>query len=1450
MSSKSRFVLEELERFEQLSKSFEEQLTESAKFVGVKFTKDGKISEDKEEAKRLSKVVPFKREEWLLIWLVKKLKVEESARKMPSSWWLLNFLVRSLPKRSATRILLTKEVFVEERDNPSKQLKTSILQKTLEETLFNITPFIPPKVMDQKNTKDHSRKRKRCSEQNASDKTTDYLPDLMEAISTVLSYVVEMGSLTATDYSNDIEESFSAAYMKTTYVTSAEKAALILGLWITLCEKYYFKIEITNISIKENLLTPFIELWDCRVWDEKWPMAFSKYCSLPIFSFLNKVKHDINNYELKSQLEKLLARNIAVPAKKAYHQESCLALLESLANPVIALHILNAPTLLEIFLRSSRQQNHKHWLPEDEKWLQAVFKSLIHSVPDPQNEDFICAMLELLIDYKVDLDLELLHSLAFKLALPELAVKWRLVATLIKFDANIFLVPKDNNLLEILLDRITDAPFDLSWAAISDYMVSSILVPLMVEFARARDLLSFIKIWFNQISKFENRRKNLKHPSTARLSAWENDALHSKLRELLESSLTISQISYIIDWVSENVSKDHHAACIIFEAIVGCISGQEDIVDIISLRPYYIIFDKERYMSLNIRYRWRAWRLLNNLLNWANAENINELTNVWETKFNPLSFYLENLNSLVVAEPEEYESISEPVEVFRSVCAAYCASISGSNMEAFIGPVLLSYLQLVAKDILKYREEVRLKTNKNESRPDTMDRLLRCVFVEYPKILTLAFEFEEKFEHVLRAVFDIASESLNLSNTYDVPHFITGAYTTLWTSAIQSDVVLDNQKLKEFMIGTMLTKLTLERDSICNNHFAIMSLNQMPLDVIRRNNREDIMRAWLFPPNKEMTITETINYSCKALDPALLALKRRIMKQHPNLYEGLELESIVAMADSLSNTKISQKDVRLSLLKDLTNLIIGHAQINLDQERRKIYIIKAFKSLQNRIQNLEEKKKSHRNFEFIPIFEAALVGLNRGKKYLEKMGVIKEIEIKNITNRFREYLLARFKKTMENILIESHRESRIKKNKETCLLVIIDALTSLGVTRSQLSNLELESVPQKLAELSSKIALSINTFITIFESRNEIIDLKPLLGLDVTTYLYRKSIQQTVEGVMNKIDNLKKLQMLRSLLRGDCDNNLTPDKILAMRYIIISTEDVKSKRKPLCSDSDDSNNSSDNSVQDDFNLNLVYILLNTELRKTIDIISFCILSETLDLMLRTKPRSISQYTVDITLGTICILCSPESPHLPTKRPGTIFLHLSKLLRSILNYHRLKLNGHFPLVQLSMQGLLRCLFQFRPKKFCRNITDTSTSNPTIAEFDSMPIWLTNTNYQLNARNAESYTRLLTLISDPSESSVQGSKYRISNHLTSAADKWKRRAVLFMRFVLMSYIRWTLKFPMLPEIKEQLMPGWFALLDNTTTDTRRLINAELLNSSNRAIFTNLYREYQKFGKWNGS
>ncbi|POS86524.1 hypothetical protein EPUL_002831 [Erysiphe pulchra] len=1457
MSSKSKLIQDQLERLEQLSAPFNEQLTESARLVGVKITKDGKIAKNSEELKSFLSIVPFKREEWLLIWLVKKLKGDDIARKMPSSWWLFNYLVRAIPTRSATRILLTREVFVEERDKPSKHLKKSILQMTLEEALSVITACCSSEAVGQKDSKNKSRKRKRSGDLLVTGVAVNCLPDLMEAICTILNFVVELGSVTASDYAHDMGISLSAAYMKTTYITSADKAALILGTWITLCDRYFFVYDKNYTSIKTNWLTPFIELWNGRIQDDNSPLAFSKHCAIPISSLLYKIKWDHRECEWKSQLEILLARNIAIPARKPYIQNSSTEFLKSLITPIIALHKSNAPILLEIFVRSSRSQDTKYWLPEDEAWLCTVFKTLLYSQSDPPNEESICAMFEVLIDYKVKLDLELLRSITMKVAFSEFTVQWKLVATLIKFDANIFLIPNEHDSLGILFNKITEASLDSSWASLSDHIVSKILVPLMTEFTRARELSKFIKIWHNQISEFESRRAKLKNFPMVIQSAWEDDALHSNLRKLLEPSLTVSQISHIINWVSESADENPHAACIILETILGCISGHEEIVDSISLRPYHIVFDKKRYIGLKNRYRWRAWRLLTATLNWANVEDLNELIKLWETNFNPFDFYLENIDSLLVTNSEEYGVVSESIEVFRSVCAAYCASITGSHMEAFIRPVVLRYLQLLLKDVLKFSEDFRLKTNMNKSISKSMCRLLRCAFVEFPKTLTLAIELEDKFIQMLETIFDLASEYfVSLSNTSEDPQLNLDTYTTLWTSALQSDEVLNNQKLREAMIGTMLKNITLEKhlyeDRIPNNQFAIMIFNQMPLDVISKNDRERIMLTWLYPVNKEKSSLEKYDFSCTILDPAILALKRRILKNHPNLYEGLDFEYIVNLVDVLSGTKMSQKDVRLALLKDLTHLLISHAQINLDQERRKNYIIKAFRLIQNRIKNTEETKQSCKNFEFIAIFEAALLEFHKKKEFLQEMGVIKKVDLENVMKIFKHYLLAQFKKILTNLHKKLNVEGRISKKKETPILIIIDALTSLGVTEPQLLHLGLES--QWLTSLPTNFARRITTFMTIYGSKSDIIDLNPIWGLDITSYTNQKLIQQTVEEVVKGIDNTKKLQILRSLLNKDYNSQLTPDKILAIRCIIISVEDVKPKRILSQDILDDKDNFSDESTEDDFDLTLVYILLSIELRKTSDILLFCIISETLDLMLRNKTRSISQYAVDNTLGTICILCSPESPELPATRPGTIFFHLTHLLRSILVYHRLKLKGHFPLVQLSMQGLLRCLFQ-SSQKTSSNHNTTPTSATLItknaeAEFSSAPIWLSNINHQLTAKNAESYTRLLTLISDPSESSVQGKRYHSSNYLTSATEKWKHRSILFMRFVLMSYIRWQLEFSMLPAIKERLMPGWFALLDNTTPDTRRLISAELSNASGRALFTNLYREYQKFGKWNGS
>ncbi|TQS39083.1 hypothetical protein Golomagni_00397 [Golovinomyces magnicellulatus] len=1436
MTSRSRSVQEELERLEKLSAPYQQQLIEAVRFVGVKFRDDGQLAGDREEAKKLSSLVPFKREEWLLVWLLKKLKTNSIARKTPSSWWLLGYLVESVPVRIASRILLSKEAIVEERDNPSKQIKISILQNTLEEALENLRLLPPPETLCQK----QSKKRRHNGELVTTNVAIDHLPDLMDAISTVLSFLVKSGSFAFAEFTDDTGASLSAAFMKTTYITSAEKAAVTFGSWLNLCEKVYPLCSSTNVNNIKTWLTPFVELWNSRLQSDTALLSFSQHCASPILSLLQAIRRGSLEINWHSQLEQLLSLNIIIPAKKKYHENSTSDLLEMLTKPVATLNIFNVPVLFEISIRSIRHQCTRNRQPEDEAWLQAVFQTLLNLRSDSENQECINNMLKLCIQFKVNLDMKLLQSILLKSAISEYDQNWTLIATIIKLDANIFLVSNEESLLALLLNRITEASLDPCWSTISDHVVSEVLLPVMLEFAKARDLSGFIKLWFNQLCIFESKRKETQDSSMIVFSAWEQERLFLELRKILDSSLSTDQILNLISWISKNAEKNPCGAYIILEAICGSISGQEHVVDSISLQPYNIIFHKKT-LGLQSRYRWRAWRLLTHTLNWANSRDLDTLASSWDSEGNPFTLYVENHDSLLEINHEESVLVPESVEVFRSVCAAFNASVESCHLEKSIKPVALRFFEIMHNDLCSLRLDFYSKTSMSRT----------CFDVSLLNILKLSGVFEKLFH----TVFDLGSESFTLpSNISERLHLTADAFPLLVSSALESDEVLNNKDLIETIIDIIITKITTETHQEDNvlviNPFAIQTLNKIPLEVINKNARERIMRLWLSKVNKKNSNFEKNSYLFMAPNLSMLALKRKIIKKYPTLYEGLEFETLISLADTFTDEDI-QLDARLAHLKDLTHLVIAHAHTNLDQERRSIFLKNIFQVIENQTQNPKKEKKNRKNFAFIAIFEAALVEFHKNKAHLHELKIINKKDLEATTIDFKDKILAQLKKLLHKLCKEPDRIDEVSQSHETRLNTIISALSTLGITKIQLDHLDPEI--NKLAEVSSNLGRRLKTFMMIHGPKNHGTELSLALDLDIKCVTNRELVQQITESVMNAYDDAGKLSLLRSLLKEYQNNKTLLDRILAARYVIMGINDVSLDKNKSTKNLSESDNSSDEESLDDFDLTSVYILLCTELRKTTDIIAFCMISETLELMLRTKTRSISQYSIDSTLGTISILCSPKSPHLPSTRPGTIFLHLTHLLRSILIHHRFRLKGHFPLVQLSMQGLLRCLFSSTSN------SSTNTSKNASTGFNYPPIWLNSSQYQLNTRDSESYTRLLTLISDPSESSLQhGGNRRHNNnkniknnhhYLTSATDKWKRMTTHFMRFVLIDYIKWQLRFRILPEIKIQLMPGWYALLDNTSLETRRLINADL-NASGRAIFINLYQDYQKFGKWSGS
>jgi nucleolar pre-ribosomal-associated protein 2 len=481
------------------------------------------------------------------------------------------------------------------------------------------------------------------------------------------------------------------------------------------------------------------------------------------------------------------------------------------------------------------------------------------------------------------------------------------------------------------------------------------------------------------------------------------------------------------------------------------------------------------------------------------------------------------------------------------------------------------------------------------------------------------------------------------------------------------------------------------------------------------------------------------------------------------------------------------------------------------------------------------------------IFGAAFSIFQTRATPLDDMKVITKDDLDTSMATFKDGLLEQLK----DILHKSRKDKSNKlkagqKTERLMVLGIIDALAAVGIDSSKLAALEddAKAFCTSVQDTELQIGKRLETFLAVHGP--DVIEEKLLAG-DVSTVNGRQSITQTTIASMIGKDKQTKLKLLDSIFGPGLIGLVRLDKLLAARQVIISIEDARKS-----AEGEDQNEEKEKEGGTGFDLSEAYSILCGNLWKVSGVRQFCVISETLELMLRTKvtsltshllrslignkTRSMTQFNIDTTLGSITILCSRNSPLLRPSRAGTIYFHLCRLLQSVLTHHRLKLQGHFHLVVQVMQSLLRLLF--RPLPY-------STAKA-LKHFGSPPSWLSSPKYQLNAKHAAAFTRLVTLICDPSVSSVRGSQH---NNLTSATDKAKRMAGQHMQFLLTTYIKLQLEMRMLPEIREKMIPGLYAIFDTTTPELRRVINDEL-DASGRAVFGTLYKDYARFGKWKGN
>ncbi|OTB08463.1 hypothetical protein M426DRAFT_184302 [Hypoxylon sp. CI-4A] len=249
-------------------------------------------------------------------------------------------------------------------------------------------------------------------------------------------------------------------------------------------------------------------------------------------------------------------------------------------------------------------------------------------------------------------------------------------------------------------------------------------------------------------------------------------------------------------------------------------------------------------------------------------------------------------------------------------------------------------------------------------------------------------------------------------------------------------------------------------------------------------------------------------------------------------------------------------------------------------------------------------------------------------------------------------------------------------------------------------------------------------------------------------------------------------------------------------------------------------------------LAIIHRVLASRLNGVESLRHFKQMTEILTLLLDKHAYAMSQFNINVTLVIVATACSPQGPSISgTRTTGEIYDKLCKLVACVLKRLRFRLRGHFPTLLGTLQRLLTVL-----------LTDPGSTTTSAVSSQTCPPWL---DARLKARHAERFTRLLTLICEPSAASVAHAR---SSGLDSATDAAKREAGQYMIAILEHYIKLQLEVAVPRDIKKALEPGAYSILDITSEGLRKVLN-ESLDANGRAIFRQMFADYKKFGKWSG-
>ncbi|PGH13910.1 hypothetical protein AJ79_03325 [Helicocarpus griseus UAMH5409] len=1448
------------------------QLQEAARIIGVDLSSQYDLG--KATSTAIQKLSAPK-EEWVLRWLMKKLKAssqqqqqgQSSYRLDAKTWILLQQLFDRIPAKPLAFILsenkflsiledsltdLVNALNIRAEQASANDTRNSESSATLQESPVSISSK-------------RGQKRKRTEDGSGFTGSVGGLPGLW--IDTLCAIIGSVKVLVTLPEQLPEVNSTAASQLKLVLRGEPPTAATVLGRSFELARNAIEEMDKGFPALETQLLSALsslLEIWRLsseRVGDANnmsTKDAFASHClseALDLLLLLRRVTNESGrNKSLVQGIERIVVLQFVLPLRHSFFSKFSpestnvnnspdRGQINLVFNDLTSLwkqgdgksNTKLLPTLLDIAIRAIPRDTFRGQVNEA-PWLETFFVvlSTIAGCPLFENPSWnafdldipvLGNLLQVAVDSNVSLSIVTVSRYATRYSglfngQPKKLVQWSLISKIIRAGVDVFLpnsgVKEGKDLLNNLITQITILWLGSNSISTETYAVikNGIVIPLLSGFSSARVIGSFLEIWSEQLKCLEAAR--LMGTDVSYFSVWEDDDLAAAYKPLMSNTFSENQtkdrLRVILtehSFEDENYAAEQYADVVLLDAILKPRLRQGDtLIQGDALNGLFNITSEFVTSKRKLQWRWRLWRLSQRFAD-QHASIGNPLIDLRKTLLPTAVKILRSFHRGSTSVVSRNDCL-EAFEAFKFIVLV--AGRVESNEES-------EYLNAIIPKIAPSISQVAKCTAPAwDGRADSLTTPQTVCVANLVVLLSTPLAVSRLTSENRTVLFNTILTTVGRSNSdVSVSPFahgqidLRGLLLEIWQEFSSHEWLLEAPAAAYDLVNTVYNEL---KDKSNPRHLWIVSLLSIPTRLIPRHQRgmlldflqQTLLRGQL---NSWESRTDILTLMTRLSD--LPKSSAQITSDWEQLWK---LSSAISPPKGDSSTVLPFQSFR-----QLHQAIIDRVLVSSDVQRRS-YLRKTFDKVSATVRKYDKP-----NFETLEFFMVGL-SLRTLRNHHEHFDGNLKVET---LNALREKVF--------NVLISDLRgfeKSMKNEGKQIDVNVLTGVLNSLEDFEDLVKEAkEAQKAIRKLEERMNTGNCDVHTKRLakrrLVSSQKPGKDLEQVLMQSLSLLrvdeLFGDEQQLLLRDIRNKLSSLpekKLVSLVHQLRESGFSGENAALRLLLMGVAISCFEPIQDPESETSKE-----------------MTSIFIAASQSLVDSTTVESFSLATECLEMLLRNRPKSITQWTVDNILGTFAVTLSASGPKISAKYSGVIYSRICQLLGLLFGQYRQKLSGRFHLILPVMQRLLRLLFtpSSRPQKSSRFLSAT-------------PPWIDNDpNASSTVREpsyATQFTRLLTTLCDPTVSAVQRGK-RSDSGLTDNTKKVKSLAGQHLQYLVMEYAMCQLRGQLVPEMKAALMPGFYAVLDVMSKDTMRGMNAAM-DSSSRAVFRGLYDDYVRFGKWN--